>query len=84
MPDIVDHLPKSVYTTKQNKPLAERIGYIELMDKNPGKWVSLISVAKKKRQKIYNQASYFRKAHPEYEWRCVSTEDKVSLYGRLA
>jgi hypothetical protein len=83
MPEVFDSLPKSVYEKSDDRTLAERMGYLDMMSNFPGKWVLLLSVKKKKRQKIYNMASYFNKTHPECEFRSISKDTTVNLYGRL-
>tara|TARA_Y100000361_G_C11085220_1_gene303341 strand:- start:338 stop:592 length:255 start_codon:yes stop_codon:yes gene_type:complete len=82
MPEIHDELPKRKYVKSETRPLAERMGFIQLMDKYPGKWVKLLSVKRKKRQKIYNLASYFRRQNPYYDFKSISVDDSVNLYGR--
>ncbi len=82
MTEIHEELPKREYVKSETKPLAERMGFIELMDKHPTKWVKLLSVQRKKRQKIYNMASYFRKTHPYYDFKSISVQKSVNLYGR--
>jgi hypothetical protein len=83
MPEVFDSLPKSVYEKSDKRSLAERMGYMDMMSKFPGKWVKLLSVKKSKRQKIYNMASYFNKQHPECEFRSISKDTTVNLYGRI-
>ena len=79
MTEIHDELPKRKYVKSETRSLAEQI---QLMDKHPDKWVKLLSVKRKKRQKIYNMASYFRRRNPYYDFKSVSVKDSVNLYGR--
>ena len=51
MPEVHETLPKSVYEKSDKRTLADRMGYLDMMSNFPGKWVLLLSVKKKKRQK---------------------------------
>ncbi|ADD94620.1 MAG: hypothetical protein CMQ02_10260 [Gammaproteobacteria bacterium] len=78
-----DSLPKSVYTKSDNRPLAERMGYIKMMDNFPNRWVPLMTLKKSKRQKIYNMSTYFNSKHDNYEFKSRAIDERnVTLFGR--